>query len=197
MKWATESRAKAKEGAQKILSAVVDNLKNLPSKLLSIGKDLVSGLWNGINDKLKWLKDKISGFASSVLDGIKSFFGVNSPSKETAWVGEMLDEGLAKGVLDHADDPLDAMRKLSDGMLDEATGMNGLTLERKLQHTFAAPDAAVAANMTISDKLEKILTAIERGQVIALDGKQLVGGTATLYDNALGQRRLLAARGAI
>jgi hypothetical protein len=48
-----------------------------------------------------------------------------------------------------------------------------------------------------ADKLDKILAAIERGQVLTIDGKTFVGGTAAMYDNELGRRRALAARGAL
>ena len=47
-----------------------------------------------------WLWDKISGFFGSVWDGICDFFGISSPSKEMAWVGEMLNRGLAEGIQD-------------------------------------------------------------------------------------------------
>ena len=46
-------------------------------------------------------------------------------------------------------------------------------------------------------KLDQILNAIKLGQVIMLDGKTLVGSTAVRYDNELGQRRVLAERGAL
>ena len=45
--------------------------------------------------------------------------------------------------------------------------------------------------------LDKILAAIERGQIIAIDGDALVGATADRFDRALGQRRALVARGAL
>ena len=38
--------------------------------------------------------DKVSGWISGIWDGICSFFGINSPSKEMAWVGEMLGRAL-------------------------------------------------------------------------------------------------------
>lgn len=47
------------------------------------------------------------------------------------------------------------------------------------------------------DKLDKILSAIERGQILTIDGKTWVGATADMTDSALGQRRALAARGAV
>jgi tRNA U34 2-thiouridine synthase MnmA/TrmU len=47
------------------------------------------------------------------------------------------------------------------------------------------------------EQLDKILAAIERGQILTIDGKALVGATAGNMDNTLGQRRALAARGAL
>lgn len=173
---------------------VLTKLKELPGKVVSIGKDLVSGLWNGVNDKLSWLKKKLSGFASSTLDGIKEFFGVHSPSTETAWIGEMLDEGMAKGVTDNADKPLAAMDRLSAEMLDEAAG-DDLNIERRVSHTFGA--RAPMADSGLLVKLDKILAAIESGKSIYIDGDTLVGATARQYDISLGQRRALAERGAI
>ena len=195
--WATNLVNKGKDAAKRLVSSVVDGIKSLPSKLLNIGRDLVTGLWNGITNKLSWLKQKISGFASSVLDSIKGFFGVNSPSKETAWIGDMLDQGLAKGVLDNAKDPVKAMQRVSGSVLDAATnGIDGLTLDRQLSRPASFGTAAAATEGGLADKLDKILAAIERGQILTIDGDQLVGATADRYDATLGQRRALAARGA-
>ena len=191
--WGTNMASKAKTAASSVVTAVTNGLKNLPSKVLSIGGDLVTGLWNGIGNKLSWLKSKISGFASSVLDSIKDFFGVHSPSTETAWVGDMLDEGLAEGMLDNAGKPVKAMKKVTGGVLDAAQDVNGLTLGSQLQSTFPA----ASADTGLGAKLDRILAAIERGQIITIDGEQLVGATADRYDRRLGQRRMLAARGAL
>ena len=195
--WGNDMVEKAKTGMKNVVTNVVNTLKELPSKVLSIGKDLVTGLWNGVNDKLQWLKNKISGFASSVLSSIKSFFGVHSPSTETAWIGEMLDQGLAEGVLDNADAPIKAMHDVTGGVLGAAQGFDGMSVERNLQRNSMAAQAAASTSASLSDKLDRILTAIERGQVLTIDGKQLVGHTAAMYDNELGRRRALAARGAL
>ena len=109
----------------------------------------------------------------------------------------MLAIGLAEGVEENADDPIKAVQALSEDMLGEAEEMNGLTLERRLQHTFAAPESVSEAEAGMLGKLDKILAAIERGQVIALDGDKLVGGTVSRTDAALGQRRILVSRGAV
>ena len=64
-----------------IIQAIVNGLKNGFSDMVSVGGELIEGLWEGIKDAGKWLKDKISGFASGIVDGFKGFFGIHSPSK--------------------------------------------------------------------------------------------------------------------
>lgn len=202
--WGTNMANKAKSGMQKVISTVTTTLKNLPKKVVQIGKDLVTGLWNGINDKFNWLKNKIKSFTNGVLDGIKKFFGVHSPArssgglKTTDWVGEMLNEGLAGGLLDSADTPIKAMQRVTGGVLGAAKEVNGISLERSLQtRTTAAQTAAAYGGGNMLAKLDAILVAIEKGQVLTIDRKALIGATATDYDNTLGQRRVLAARGAL
>ena len=196
--WGSSMASKAKTAASNVVSSVFNTLKSLPSKVLSIGGDLVTGLWNGVNNKLSWLKNKIKSFTSSVLSSIKSFFGVHSPSTEMAWIGDMLDQGLAKGVMDNANDPVKAMQRVSGSVLDAATQpVDGLSLARTLSRPAAASVAPVGAESGLGAKLDRILEAIERGQVLMIDGDALVGATATRMDNKLGQRRALAARGAV
>lgn len=189
--------AKAKTAAKNILDSIVNGVKNLPSKMGQIGKDLIKGLWNGIKDMTKWITGKLEGFGESVLGGIKKFFGIKSPSRVFKnEVGKMLAVGLAEGIEDNAKAPLDAMSALSGDLLGEADQMNGLTIERRLNSTFAPPETA-GGNTGLLAKLDKILAAIEAGQILALDGDAIVGATANKMDSALGRRRALAARGAI
>jgi len=63
-----------------------------------IGLNLIKGIWNGISDAAGWIMDKIKGFGKGILDGIKGFFGIKSPStlfKEE--VGKNLALGLGEG----------------------------------------------------------------------------------------------------
>lgn len=196
--WGSNMVSTAKTAMSNVVSSVTSTLSELPGKVLSIGGDLVTGLWNGINNKLSWLKSKISSFTSSVLDSIKDFFGVASPSKETAWIGDMLDEGLAKGVIKNAKTPIKAMKSVAGGVLDAAASdIDGMSIERQLRSTSAATTPMTAAAGGLSTKLDKILDALERGQTLTIDGDKLVGATAERFDAKLGQRRALAARGAL
>lgn len=195
--WGTNMVSSAKTAMSNVVTNVTSTLSTLPSKVLSIGSNLVTGLWNGISNKVSWLTSKISGFVSTVMANIKSFFGVHSPSTETAWVGEMLDEGLAEGMLDHMKTPVKAMQKVTTGVLGAANEVDGLALTRQLQVSTAATTANQMADSGLLGKLDRILSAIEAGHIIALDGEALVGATYERYDMRMGQRRQLAERGAL
>ena len=75
------------EGVPKLVKAAID-----------LGAALVRGLWDGIVALAGWLADKVTGFFGGILDGVKDFFGIKSPSKVFAGVGNNLVTGLAKGI---------------------------------------------------------------------------------------------------
>ena len=87
-----------------IISAIFNALTS-PEAIASIkdaGKQLIEGLWNGIKDMSKWIGEKIKGFGQGVLDGLKSFFGIASPSKVMANViGKNLALGIGEGFEDN------------------------------------------------------------------------------------------------
>lgn len=185
--------------AKSIWNIIINFFKGLPDKMWSIGENLIRGLWQGIKNMMSWLWDKVSNFGGTLIGWFEDLFGINSPSKVFAEIGKFLDQGLAEGLLDHMNDPIKAAKKMAEGVLDGAQDMDGFALENNLRQRSVQMAAEVTAksDSTMLGKLDKILTAIEKGQVLSLDGKQLVGGTVAAYDNALGQRRMLAARGAI
>lgn len=84
----------------------MDNIWNPLSEKVKdaaqIGIDLIQGIWSGISSAASWLWNNISGWASNLLGNLNGKFGINSPSKETAWMGEMLARGMAKGISDNA-----------------------------------------------------------------------------------------------
>lgn len=111
-----------KTNAGKIVTTILNSLGDLPSKVFEIGKNLVEGLWNGISGMADWVGEKISGFTDGVLEGIKDFFGINSPSKETAWIGEMLGEGVGVGITDSIATAVKSAKNLSNDVLGTLNG---------------------------------------------------------------------------
>ena len=64
------------------------------------------------------------------------------------------------------------------------------------QQTARQMSGQMAAATANSGVLDKILTAIEKGQILMLDGDTLVGGTADRMNQTLGMMQVLTARGA-
>lgn len=99
--WAGQMASRGAEGARNMFNAVVNGLTSLPGRVLSIGSDIVRGIWDGISGAGGWLMSQISGFASGVVDGIKGFFGIHSPSRVMRdQVGRYIAQGIGEGFSD-------------------------------------------------------------------------------------------------
>ena len=189
-----------KSGATVIFNGVVNFFKGLPKKMLGIGKELVRGLWNGISDMTGWVIGKIQGFGESVLGGIKSFFGIESPSTVMRdEVGAMLDEGLAEGLTDNADSPVKAMQRVSGRVMDVATGVGGIGFDRQLaavrgRGASAAGAGGMGDTSALLAKLDVIAERLNHLQVVTETGA-LVGEIIDKVDGALATRQALSARG--
>lgn len=101
-----------------ILSGLVSAFGKGVSQLAEVGGNLVRGLWQGIQSLAGWLWDKVSGWISSIWDGICDFFGIHSPSDEMAWIGEMLVEGLAGSINTNGKDAVAAAEGMSKDIND-------------------------------------------------------------------------------
>lgn len=98
--WGIDLASAGKTAAGDLFDAIVDKIKSLPSELRRIGQELVEGLWKGIDEAADWLDDKMSGFADGVVDGVKGFFGIASPSKVMRdQVGIYLAQGIEEGFV--------------------------------------------------------------------------------------------------
>ena len=96
--WGGQLLSAGINAAQNLVSGIWNTVCELPGKMLNIGGDLVRGLWNGISNVTGWVLDKIKGFGNSILNGIKSFFGIASPSKLfEEQIGKNLALGVGKG----------------------------------------------------------------------------------------------------
>jgi hypothetical protein len=73
------------------------------SWLANAGRALLEGLWEGIKAAAGWLVGKLKDWATGILNNIKSFFGIHSPSKVFAGFGKFMMQGLAQGINTHGD----------------------------------------------------------------------------------------------
>lgn len=106
-----------------IISGLVSALGKGVSQLAEVGGNLVKGLWQGIQQLAGWLWDKVSGWISSIWDGICDFFGIHSPSDEMAWIGEMLVKGLSGSIEDNGGEAVKAAEAMSSDINDVMHGL--------------------------------------------------------------------------
>ena len=169
-----------------IINRIKTGLEEGFQRIKDVGKNLVEGLWGGIKEKAKWLKDKVSGWASDLWGSVKKFFGVHSPSTKMAWIGEMLDKGLASGIDKYGNRAIDAARSVSDGILASMSGLSGSA-------SFDANYASANVRRAFGGSS---ISALSGSGVINLylDGDTLVGSTDKRMDRNLGQIQKLKSR---
>ena len=117
---------------------VIGKIAALPGKVIEIGKNLVTGLWKGISEKLNWLKDRIDSFGKGIINKVRSVFQVHSPSVIFQKIGSFLAEGLGLGWAD----------SLVDVQSDMAKSMTGLTGNMTATVTANGSASALAGNST-------------------------------------------------
>ena len=118
VQWGIQLAQKGAAAAKQLFDAVVDGIKGLPERVMSIGADIVTGLWNGISSGWGWLKDKVSSLATSLLDAAKDALGINSPSTEFRdEVGRWGPPGIAEGFDDAMPDAIKDMEAQAEDMV--------------------------------------------------------------------------------
>lgn len=85
---------------------------------LEYGKNIVSGIWNGISSGWDWLKNSVGNLASSLLDAAKGVLGIHSPSRKFAEIGRYMVQGLNVGLEDNVKSSLDTVRSWADSLAD-------------------------------------------------------------------------------
>ncbi len=127
-RWGSDMLQKAKEAVSNVVNSIVTWFKELPGRIVQIGKDIISGLWDGITSGIKWLGEKVSGFFGGLVDGVKDVLGIASPSKVFAEIGKFSGEGFEKGLSASMGTALkDAKREMQSGIngLDAAVSVTG------------------------------------------------------------------------
>ena len=86
-----------------LVNAVLDGVRTLPSLMVSVGSDIVQGLWNGISAGWSWLTNKVADLAQSLLQAAKNALKIGSPSREFRdevgrWIMPGIDEGIDKSM---------------------------------------------------------------------------------------------------
>ena len=74
------------------------SMLGLPDEMEGTGKDALLGLTAGLDDTIPGLEDTSEMSAQSIVDAIKSYLGIASPSKVLRQMGQYAGEGLENGL---------------------------------------------------------------------------------------------------
>lgn len=85
--------------------------------LVDVGGNLISGLWQGITGAAGAVWNGICDFGSAVVNGFCDFFGIHSPSRVMAGIGEYLSLDLAQGITDETGSVVQGVQDVSDTAL--------------------------------------------------------------------------------
>ena len=86
---------KLAEGALKLVLAIGDTIVH--TDWLQVGKNIVDGLWDGLKRSWSSLQEWFNNAVNGLVDGIKGWLGIHSPSKVFAGIGDFMALGLGEG----------------------------------------------------------------------------------------------------
>lgn len=97
----------------KIIEGIVVTIGNLLYKVTEVGKNIVNGIWQGIQAKRAEFERKIRNFFEGIVNGVKSALGIHSPSRVFAAIGKFMADGLGEGW----EDEFSGIKKAIDNSL--------------------------------------------------------------------------------
>jgi len=109
-----------------IINSILDTFADVD--WLELGRNIVYGLWDGIQELAGWLWGKVTGWADNIVSSVKDALGIHSPSTVMAdQVGRYLPEGVAQGIDDNAFVVSDAMADINYQLGDIAAAGSSIS----------------------------------------------------------------------
>lgn len=80
-----------------IIEAFVGGFKESWPEIVEVGKDLIRGVWEGIQSLASWLGEKVTGFFDNLFGDVKENEDIHSPSRKWAQIGKYDALGFGEG----------------------------------------------------------------------------------------------------
>lgn len=93
-----EGGGQLSDSAKTSVESMLAAFDGLPDEMEGTGKDALLGLTAGLDDTIPGLEDTSKMSAQSIVDAIKSYLGIASPSKVLRQMGQYAGEGLENGL---------------------------------------------------------------------------------------------------
>lgn len=99
--WKNNAVTFCTEKVPEIVTKLWEEFKSLPDKFLDLGKNIIEGLWNGLQNTWESIKGKVTEFKDGFVQGFKDAFSIHSPSQVMSdEVGTYAMEGIIQPFTD-------------------------------------------------------------------------------------------------
>jgi phage-related protein len=110
------------------IRSAIDGIKNFVGDAINAGKNLIDGIVKGVAGAKDAVVNKVKEIASGALDAVKKFFGIKSPSRVMAQMGDFMMQGMQNGIERAGSAVVKAATtisgKISDGMQDSLSNVS-------------------------------------------------------------------------
>lgn len=170
-----------------IIGAIIDGFKDVD--WLDLGANILKGILNGLVSAVSGIWSVVEDVGSAIIDGFCDFFDIHSPSRVMAKkVGQYLPSGIAVGMEDTADEPVDEAQAIVDSVAGVSAEMDPVMIGRQTARKTADKISTEADSTTQHGKSGDLTV------VMNIDGKRFATVTAPYMDVAMAEKINLNAR---
>ena len=170
-----------------IISAIIDGFKEVD--WLDLGANILKGILNGLVSAVSGIWSVVQDVGSAIIDGFCDFFDIHSPSRVMAKkVGQYLPSGIAVGMEDTADEPVNEAQAIVDSVAGVSAEMDPVMIGRQTTRKTADKISTEADSTTQHGKSGDLTV------VMNIDGKRFATVTAPYMDVAMAEKINLNAR---
>lgn len=170
-----------------IIGAIIDGFKEVD--WLDLGANILKGILNGLVSAVSGIWSVVQDVGSAIIDGFCDFFDIHSPSRVMAKkVGQYLPSGIAVGMEDTADEPVDEAQAIVDSVAGVSAEMDPVMIGRQTTRKTTDKISTEADSTTQHGKSGDLTV------VMNIDGKRFATVTAPYMDVAMAEKINLNAR---
>ena len=170
-----------------IISAIIDGFKDVDWK--DLGANILKGIFNGLVSAVSGIWSVVKDVSSAIIDGFCDFFDIHSPSRVMAKkVGQYLPSGIAVGMEDTADEPVNEAQAIVDSVAGVSAEMDPVMIGRQNVRKTADKISTETDSTTQHGKSGDLTV------VMNIDGKRFATVTAPYMDVAMAEKINLNAR---
>lgn len=185
-----EILAKIKDGQKRIWKGIKDALKDWVSSMADVGLNMVKGLVDGITNSKEWLMNKLSEWCGNIVNGIKEFFGIHSPSKLFA---DDVGKNLALGIGVGFDKNMDTVTKEMQDSLPTSFDVSPVVNARILGNMSATAEKLYGVNTfalpnNINNSTDKSITVNVHIDSISGSNNASINSIADMVEEVIVQK---------